>query len=157
VQAPSQPPPPDPATLHIVDFNIEREEWSIYNLEDGNRIRARVILVSIRTPRIPPQKGDLIAPETNVQIKVDSPLNRRGPKGSAATPEEVSDPKGHGGIEVHVLNSNEPWNEYQLVGSEIKMRVKLVLNRIFRIRDRYDNVGDPVYVVNFSIVPFIEA
>jgi hypothetical protein len=157
VQAPNQRPPPDPATLHIVDFEIDREEWSVYNLEDGNKIRARVILVSVRATRIPPQKGDLIAPETNVQVKVDSPLNRRGPKGSPATPEEISDPKGNGGVEVRILNSNEHWNEYHLIGSGIRVRVKLVLNRIFRIKDRYDNVGDPVYVVNFSIVPFVES
>jgi hypothetical protein len=151
----SQPPQVDPATLYNLDFDIVKENWSVYNLEDGNKIRARVMLVSIKGQRVPPQKGDLVAPETSLTLKIDAPPNRRGPKGSPATPEEINDPKNHNGTEVGILNSNEPWNEYHVSNTDIRIRVKLVLNIVWRIKDRFDNLGDPVYVVNFTVVPAI--
>jgi hypothetical protein len=133
------------------------EGWSQYNLEDGNKLRARVILLGVRGPNLPPQKGDPIQFETNVNLKVEAPVNRRGPKGVPATPEEIADPMKHGGEPVNTLTSNEPWNEYHLKGSTIRIRLKLSLNRVWRIVDRFDNNGDPVYVVNFGTIPFIES
>jgi hypothetical protein len=155
VLAPDRPPV-DPASLYILDFEVRKEGWSVYALDDGNKIRARAMLVSVRGEHATPQEGDVMIPETSVTVKVDSPPNRRGPKGSNPTPEELADPKTHGGEEVDVSNSNEPWNEYRIVGAAFKVRMKLVLNRVFRIRERFDVVGDPVYVVNFSINTTIE-
>jgi hypothetical protein len=148
--------PVDASLLFVLDFDVMHEDWSVFALEDGNKIRARCILASVRGQRVPPQKGDLVAPETQVIVKVDSPPNRRGKKGAPATPEEISDPRGHGGIEVGVLRSTEPWNEYHIKGSQIRIRTKLIMNRVYRIDERYDNLGDPVYVVNFTIIPTIE-
>jgi hypothetical protein len=155
LSAPSQPV--DPASLYFLDFEVKKEGWSVYNLEDGNKIRARAIVTSIRGQRIPPQKGDLIAPETNITSKVDSPPNRRGPKGSPATPEELNNPKNYGGVEVGIVSSSEPWNEYHLIGTDVTIRTKLILNRAFRIGNRYDNFGDPIYVINFTLVPATES
>ncbi len=157
MSAPSAEPISDPSQLRILDFEIETiEGWSTYNLEDGNKIRARAVLLSVRGSSVNPKKGDVIAPETNVTVKVDSPPNRRGPKGSPATPEELNDPKGHGGVEAGITASSEPWNQYHLVGSNVRIRIKLVANHVWRIESRYDNLGDPVYVVTFSIIPSIE-
>lgn len=148
--------PIDPSSLFNLDFDVMQEGWSVFNLEDGNKIRARCVLVSVRAQRVPPQKGDLVAPETQVILKVDSPPNRRGQKGGPASPEELADPKSHGGIEVGVVTSSEPWNEYHIKETPIRLSTKLILNRVWRIDERYDNVGDPVYVVRFTIIPTID-
>jgi hypothetical protein len=68
----------------------------------------------------------------------------------------MADPKGHGGVEVNVLNSDEPWNEYRLLNTDIKVRLKLMINRIYSLKDRYEANGDPLYIVNFATVPTIE-
>jgi hypothetical protein len=155
VSVPSRPPP-DPASLYVVDFEVRKEGWSWYQLDDGNKIRSRVILVSVRAVKPTLKKGEFVAPETSITVKVDSPPNRRGPKGSNPTPEELSDPKGHGGEEVEINNSNEPWNEYRVGGNVLRLQMKLVLNRVWRLKDRFDPVGDPVYVVNFGVNTTIE-
>lgn len=72
-----------------------------------------------------------------------------------ALPEEVSDPLNHGGLEVSVIGSSEPWNEYAFDESG-KIKLKFVLNKVWRLKDRYDNVGDPVYVTNFIVVNNLE-
>ena len=153
----SAAPTQDVSTLRVIDFDVDREDWSRYELEDGNKVRARLILVGLRGPRVPPQRGDPIVPESTLTVKVDAPLNRRGPKGIPTTPEEIADPKKHGGVAVNVVNSSEPQNVYSIKGTAGKIRIKLVLNQIWRIDDRYDHLGDPVYVVNFSAVPYVEA
>ena len=48
--------------------------------------------------------------------------------------------------EVQFQTRKEDWNEYQLMdGSVIKM--KTVVGEVFRIEDKYDNEGNPVYQV----------
>ena len=149
-------PPSDPTKLYVVDFEVRKEGWSWYQLDDGNKIRARVMLISVRASQPNLKQQESVAPETNIIVKVDSPPNRRGPIGSNPTPEELSDPKGHGGEEVEIDSSNEPWNEYRVGRNALRLRMKLVLNRVWRIKGRFDPIGDPVYVVNFSVNTTIE-
>lgn len=149
-------PPLDPATLFNLDFDIMRENWSIYNLEDGNKLKMRVFLIQVRSPSIPPKKGDQIVFEFSQAVTVDAPPNRRGQKGHAATQEELSDPKNHGGVEISVESSREPWNEYHLAGTDRRLRVKIIVNRVWRIQDRFDAKGDPVYVINVTTLPVLE-
>jgi hypothetical protein len=75
----------------------------------------------------------------------------RTEEGHQALPEEVSDPINHGGFEISVAQSSEPLNGYYVV-SKIKVKLKLVLNKVWRLKDRYDSMGDPVYVANFTIL-----
>lgn len=152
----SPEPLPDVTSLYNLDFEVLQEGWSVYELEDLNKIRARVILQQIRGPNLPPKKGDRLGFSTNVIIIVDAPPSNRGPKGIPATQEEITNPKEHGGVEIAVRSSREPWNEYRIVGSNIRVRLKMVLNRVWRIQNRYDQLGDPVYVVNQTVLPIIE-
>jgi hypothetical protein len=68
---------------YVVPFNIVHEDWSVYSLEDGNTLRARVILVSLRSSEVPLKKGVDVKLETQVIVKADVPPNRRGPPGSS--------------------------------------------------------------------------
>lgn len=88
--------------------------------------------------------------------RVDAPPNRRGQKGHPATQEELSDPKNHGGAEISIRSSREPWNEYHFVGTDRRLRVKIIVNRVWRIQDRFDAKGDPVYVINLTTLPVLE-
>lgn len=57
--------------------------------------------------------------------------------------------------EVEFHTRREDWNEYQLVdGTVIKM--KIVVGDIMRIKDRYDNDGNPVYQVKTSNLMFVK-
>ena len=48
--------------------------------------------------------------------------------------------------EIEFQTRKEDWNEYQLMdGTTIKM--KLVVGEIFKVPDRFDNEGNPAYLV----------
>src|SRR3989337_352486 len=123
-------PPHDPATFFNLDFDIMREGWSVYELEDGNKLRVRMFLTQLRGPSIPPQKGENITFEVSQAIKIDTPPNRRGPKGTPATMDEITNPLNHGGVEISIRNSNEPWNEYHVLNTSIRVRIKAVVSRV---------------------------
>ena len=58
--------------------------------------------------------------------------------------------------EVQFQTHKEEWNEYQLMdGSIIKM--KTVVGEVFRIEDKYDNEGNPVYQVKSSNVLIVKS
>ncbi|MGC8593938.1 MAG: hypothetical protein ACP5LF_06610 [Nitrososphaeria archaeon] len=63
---------------YVVPFNIVHEDLSVYSLEDGNTLRARVILVSLSSSEVPLKKGVDVKLETQVIVKADVPPNRRG-------------------------------------------------------------------------------
>lgn len=155
MQGPEGVNSPSTSAYYSVPFSIVSENWSSYAFEDGNKLRGRVILVSLKSSQLPIRKGVVMNTETQVIIKADVPPNRRGPPGHPALPEEVSDPLNHGGLEVSVIGSSEPWNEYAFDESG-KIKLKFVLNKVWRLKDRYDSVGDPVYVTNFIVVNNLE-
>lgn len=59
-------------------------------------------------------------------------------------------------IEVHYKSIREDWNEYDLDdGSTI--RIKLLVSDVVRLTDKFDQDGNPIYVVKSGNVIFIKA
>lgn len=58
--------------------------------------------------------------------------------------------------EVDFQTRKEDWNEYQLMdGSVIKMKV--VIGEIFKVEDKYDDAGNPAYVVRSKNVLMVRS
>lgn len=72
---------PSTSVYYSAPFSIVSENWSSYTFEDGNKLRGRVILVSLKSSQLPIRKGVVMSTETQVIIKADVPPNRRGPPG----------------------------------------------------------------------------
>jgi len=60
------------------------------------------------------------------------------------------------GVEMDFKTIKEDWNEYQLGDGSI-IRMKVVVTNIVRLEDKYDNVGNPIYVVKSSNVLTVSA
>ena len=54
-------------------------------------------------------------------------------------------------IELDFKTKKEDWNEYE-VSDGTTIRLKLVAANIVRVQDRYDNDGNPIYLVKSSNV-----
>jgi len=55
------------------------------------------------------------------------------------------------GIEVDFKALREEWNEYEASdGSTV--RLKVIVTNIVRLKDKFDSVGNPIYVVKSSNV-----
>jgi hypothetical protein len=48
---------------------------------------------------------------------------------------------------VRVLTYNEPWNVYRVVKTGDIIKLKMVVSEVYRVRDIYDQNGEPYYIV----------
>ena len=62
-------------------------------------------------------------------------------------------------VEAQVIGfraAGEHWNEYLLDDGTV-FRIKLVVTEIARVKDRYDEKGDPVYAASHTQVTAVDA
>ncbi len=59
-------------------------------------------------------------------------------------------------IDLDFKAVKEDWNEYEVTDG-VNIRMKVVVTNIVKIPDKYDNAGNPVYVVKSSNVLAISA
>lgn len=132
-----------PDDYEELDFSLEEETWNDYELSDGNRLRARLILKKIRRDPNNPAKiaFDLVPP---IFVITSMPANR-GEKNHEPNPQEAfSLPH----FEIKIKNSNERANIYRILETGQTLRIKLSVNKIDRVTARFDNEGQPYYLVN---------
>jgi len=55
------------------------------------------------------------------------------------------------GVELDFKTTKEEWNEYQTTDGSI-VRLKVVVISIVRLKDKYDNDNNPIYIVKASNV-----
>jgi len=136
-----------------VDFEIEREVWNIYELGDRSRIKMRTVLVKLLRSRArraeKPTLGALELPEfqgkfQNIITVVSSVSTSLGPPSPPIPPQELASlPKD----EVACTPYQEDWNIYRLPDGS-KLKVKVVVSAVYRVKNKYDELGYPIYWVN---------
>lgn len=138
-EAPGLQRPPD---YEVMEFAVEDERWSEYELADGVRIRARIFLVRIhRRKDAKPGEYDF---QFNQVFTVIAPPHMRGPASTPPPPDKVSADQMY---PVRVLTYNEPWNVYRVVKTGDIIKLKMVVSEVYRVRDIYDQNGEPYYIV----------
>ncbi len=89
---------------------------------------------------------DIIA---QAMFTVTTDASRRRPPTPPLTPDEVVQLNLPGPnelkIPMEVLTNAERWNQYFLPATDETLRVKMVLIDIYRIPDRYDELGEPMF------------
>lgn len=139
-----------------VSFEIEKEVWNVYELDDRSIIKMRCILVKL----LKSLKPTMISPQPDVPQKAmalkfqsvfqnmvtvtKSPPELMGKPTRPLTPQELVKLKK---IEVGYTPYLEGWNIYRLPDGN-KLKVKLVVSSVYRILKRFDPFGYPLYYVN---------
>jgi hypothetical protein len=141
-----------------VDFEVEKEVWNRYELDDGSMIKMRTILVKLLAPRIvpiaeagAPRPQQFEARFQNIVAVIKALDENMGPPSGPISPQEMGSlPK----IEVGYTPFAEDWNVYRLPDGS-KLKVKLVVSSVSKVKDRYDQDGYPLYIVQSTnaIVP----
>lgn len=137
-----------------IDFEPVEEKWNRYLLADGVKLRGRLILVRLLGPRGTDkytQEGTRLAVRTQTLFVASAPKDKKGPPGPPLTREEVANAKAKGKL-IEVIESNEPWNTYKIVRSGESFRLRLVVVDIYRIPDRFNEEGEPAYIINHTII-----
>jgi len=143
-----------------LDFDIEREVWNIYELGDRSRIKMRTILVKLlrsrarRAEKAMPEAREIVEFQgkfQNIVTVVSCVPTLLGPPSPPIPPQEIASlPKD----EVTYTPYQEDWNIYRLPDGA-KLKVKLVVSAVYRVKDKYDELGYPIYSVNSTnaVVP----
>jgi len=148
---------PSPKTRKFVDFEIKREGWNLYRIEDGTLLRARVIIAGIMLekdfkeivkqlrPGQRPRLGLSLNPKAI--LSVESPPRLRGePDSKTYTSAE---------LKAFIVNEDmdfettrEVWNLYELEnGIKLKVRTSVVaVNKT----SKFDGMGMPIYSIDSS-------
>jgi len=129
-----------------VDFDIEKEDWNSYMLEDGTKLRIRTIVLRIQKALGKPKPGQ--AQQFRVKTQniavISAPPKLKGPPSTEPyTPEQLIHMDKE---QVNVTPYYEPWNVYRFKDNS-GVKVKLVLSDVYRIKDKYDADGEPQHVV----------
>jgi hypothetical protein len=138
-----------------VSFEPLEEKWNTYVLEDGTVIRARSILVKVFAPRNAYRylsTGSSIKLKTFPVFAVTAPPTLRGkPSIEPPTLEELQNPAKFGEA-VKIMHHDEQFNVYKIVSTGEVFKTKMVASDLaIRLR-RYDEEGQPLYVVNHAVV-----
>jgi hypothetical protein len=138
------------STLLEVEFEPIEEHWNTYVLEDSTKVRARVILLKLLTAKLPlfttSQPSAQIQFKTSYIFVVSARPELKGPPGPPLTQEEISSIiRGEGQL-VRIRESDEKWNVYRIINSGETLKLKLVVSDVYRVPDRFDPDGEPIYV-----------
>lgn len=158
-----------------VDFEVEKEVWNVYELEDGKHrvtLRMRTILTKLLKPRfIEPETPPLVGipknmsgvPQNvrkdeyqmsfqNIVVVANCPSELMG---TPSPPIPLNELNQLPAEEVNFNAFNEEWNIYEIPESGLKLKIKLVVSSINKPRDAFDQLGYPMYMVQSTnaIVP----
>jgi hypothetical protein len=158
-----------------VDFEIEKEVWNVYELEDGKHrvtLRMRTILTKLLKPRlVEPERQPLFGipkgmsrvPQNvrkeeyqmsfqNIVVVASCPPELMGIPSPPIPPNELNQLPTE---EVTFNAFNEEWNIYKIPESGLKLKIKLVVSSINKPKDAFDQFGYPLYIIQSTsaIVP----
>ena len=136
--------------LEELEFEIVTERWNRYRLDDGALIRARAIALKVFKPKGKEveciSSGDMQTAMQNFVV-VSPPDRLKGaPNPEPPSPDEAL--KSMNPEERRILESEEDWNIYRIRGESVGFKVKIVVIGISRIPNKWDQRGDPFYVVS---------
>jgi hypothetical protein len=136
-----------PGDLEIVDFQIEKEDWNTYELKDGTIIKGRVIVTRIgKDKNGPPEQYGIQSQNLFVTW---APKDKKGPPSTPPTIDQIKESQM---IQVELDRSNEIWNIYKIPSSGHRLRVKLVVHDILRVKDAFDQIGEPYFIITSAIM-----
>lgn len=134
-----------------VPFEVVKEEWNTYLMEDGSIIRGRAVLLRIRLQPDSTQNRFHTALDVQNILVVSAPPNLRGKATEPPTADEMLYPARYG-VAVKVLKGEERYNVYRVLPRGPVFKTKLIASdTAFRLAGRYDRDGQPVYVLQTSM------
>lgn len=131
----------------VLEFEVIEEPWNEYEFNDGSKMRARLIINRMsRKNKVSP-----ISVSSQNIFTITTSRDKRGPP-SPLRPEEISGQVPVEKTPVKIITSNERWNAYRVVRDDQTLKVKLLVAEVFRVVNRFDQFGEPAYIVQSGIV-----
>lgn len=144
-------------TANFIAFQIKREDWDTFRLEDKTIIRARIILASvlmegkledeIAKSQVGEKPKLRLALVPKIEYAVEPPQELRGdPDGRVYTQEQFRSSVVHEDMDFETVKSS--WNLYELENGMI-LKIRHSIIKIDKT-SKYDSSGMPIYLINGS-------
>jgi hypothetical protein len=129
-----------PSTYEYVDFEIANEGWDIYEIEDGTRLRTRIVLRTV----IKFEEGSYQFGVERITAVASLPEKLRGPPSTQKySPEELSKNIEIEDMKFKILKEN--WNVYRLRdGATVSIKGELAQINKTKL---FNELGEPIYMV----------
>jgi len=130
-----------------IEFEVLREPWNKYSIEDGSYIKSRFIITKFkkREPTTADEKLGYGFEGQNIAVSYNVPTELKGtPSTKQYSHQELSEKA----EDMRYSIVSEEWNEYVLEDGTV-VRIKSSVIEVLR-SDKFDRNGDPVYYVNTS-------
>lgn len=135
-----------------LNFEIIREPWNSYELDDGPNLKTRLILKRVYRKMEEDKPGyDVDAQNLTVLTHVPNDLKGKSSK-KKLSPKEIQAAVIRDDVRYTTLR--EEWNEY-IVEDGARIRLKLTVMNVGKT-SQFDQNGDPIYLVNTSVIANIK-
>jgi len=147
-----------PDEIDIIDFKIIKEGWNEYEINDDTILRARIFLTRLAEKKNATPPHDLKPGEKFGEYQISAQNNfqvfaKDRNKGKPTLPlPPINQIKENEKEEMELLTSSEPWNTYEVLKNGMIVRIKLVVSEIYRVKDKFDQFGEPYLIVKSSPV-----
>jgi hypothetical protein len=132
-----------PLTYEYVDFEIANEEWNLYEIEDGTRLRARIVLKTV----IKFEEGRYQFGVEQITGIAFVPEKLRGPPSTQRySAQELAKNIEIEDLRFKILKDN--WNVYRL-SDGLTVSIKCELTQINKTK-LFNEFGEPIYTVNIT-------
>jgi hypothetical protein len=129
--------------LEYVDIRPKHEDWNVYRLDDGTKLKMRALLTRVK--RLQPKAARGGADISNILLVCNPPRGKKGPPAQARlAPEELTAAIVDPNVKFKVVS--EPLNEYVTEDGK-RMLLRLKLYNLAKT-SKYDPNGDPLYLFN---------
>jgi hypothetical protein len=138
--------------LDNIEFKIIKEVWNEYELKDGTKIKGRMFLTRIIEDKNSP-KPQLKPGEQVIDLRFSfaKHFETFAPKdqlGAPTIPLPQIDQINQDDLqEVDPITHSEPWNVYEIIKNGTVVKAKLVVSEFFKIKNKFDNLGQPYYLM----------
>ena len=129
-----------------LDFEIIREDWSRYKLEDGTLLKIKNPLLKVfKMPKADQLGLPIYRTIGSTLIGAIVPKTLKG----APSADEKIEPSDIVG-EVKFTTIIEEWCEYKLADSNI-LRAKTIVTKVFKTK-KFNGFGEPIYWSNWQVL-----
>jgi hypothetical protein len=144
--------------LLVLDFNVVKEFWDVYDLNDGTKLKNRVILTGVKKLNINSTDIDNDGKSNksneyefdfqSIQSFIFSEKSKGDPHTNTYKKQELDSSYR---IEVPYSVVSEKWNEYTVNDDGTKLKLKSTVTDVKKSNIFLQN-GDPIYNVRIKIL-----
>ena len=144
--------------LLVLDFNVVKEFWDVYDLNDGTKLKNRVILTGVKKLNINSididndgksnKSNEYEFDFQSIQSFIFSEKSKGNPHTNTYKKQELD---ASYTIEVPYSAVSEKWNEYTVNDDGTKLKLKSTVTDVKKSNIFLQN-GDPIYNVRIKIL-----